>query len=244
MQHSPQSSALAVVAVEVVWVSFAHDRSPDQARVLPEPGRWSDTPRGSGGVVGHRPLVWRLAWRQLSRDFRAGELVPAGGGGDARGGGVLTAVGFFADRINGGLARAMPGRCSAATRSFDDQPAPATFEAKARVLGLVMSTAAFPSTGARHRSAGRPSRLVSVKAGERRLPAAGPVTVAVRRARLMRRGAGGPERAVRCVDPPVPRLAGLAGDTCCSATPACVSRRPHRHRTDRGTGFGRVSPRA
>ena len=50
------------------------------------------------------PGAWALAVRQTLRDFRAGELrllmvavmlaVAA-----------LTAVGFFADRINGGLAR-------------------------------------------------------------------------------------------------------------------------------------------
>ena len=51
-----------------------------------------------------RPSIWLLAWRQTQRDFRAGELrlllaavmlaVAA-----------LTAVGFFADRIERGLAR-------------------------------------------------------------------------------------------------------------------------------------------
>ena len=50
------------------------------------------------------PSAWRLAWRQLGRDFRAGELrllVVAVMLAVA----ALTAVGFFADRINGGLAR-------------------------------------------------------------------------------------------------------------------------------------------
>ncbi|MDP9044926.1 MAG: hypothetical protein M3O01_08980, partial [Pseudomonadota bacterium] len=48
--------------------------------------------------------VWRLAARQLARDFRAGELrllVVAVMLAVA----ALSAVGFFADRINGGLAR-------------------------------------------------------------------------------------------------------------------------------------------
>ena len=51
-----------------------------------------------------QPSLWRLAWNQTARDFRAGELrllVVAVMLAVA----ALTAVGFFADRINGGLAR-------------------------------------------------------------------------------------------------------------------------------------------
>ncbi|HJV95339.1 MAG TPA: hypothetical protein VJ608_04850, partial [Albitalea sp.] len=50
------------------------------------------------------PSVWHLAWRQLLRDFSAGELrllVVAVTLAVA----ALTAVGFFADRLNHGLAR-------------------------------------------------------------------------------------------------------------------------------------------
>ena len=50
------------------------------------------------------PSVWRLAARQMARDFRAGELrllVVAVMLAVA----ALAAVGFFADRINAGLAR-------------------------------------------------------------------------------------------------------------------------------------------
>ena len=53
----------------------------------------------------HRtPSAWQLGRRQLARDFRAGELrllVVAVMLAVA----ALTAVGFFADRINAGLAR-------------------------------------------------------------------------------------------------------------------------------------------
>ena len=52
----------------------------------------------------HPVRPWQLGWRQLRRDFRAGELrllVVAVTLAVA----ALTAVGFFADRINGGLAR-------------------------------------------------------------------------------------------------------------------------------------------
>src|SRR5450755_4895919 len=94
----------------------------------------------------HRvPSAWRLGWRQLVRDFRAGELrllVVAVTLAVA----ALTAVGFFADRINGGLARDARQLLGGDAIVSSDQPAPATFEAKARALGLATATTAmFPS---------------------------------------------------------------------------------------------------
>ena len=101
-----------------------------------------------------------LAWRQALRDFRAGELrlllvavtlaVAA-----------LTAVGFFADRLDRGLtrdARQMLGGDAIVT---SDKPPPRLFvdEAAARALS-VATTATFPSMGrapdARGRSVGSP----------------------------------------------------------------------------------------
>src|SRR5258705_10099638 len=110
------------------------------------------------------PSPWRLAWRQLARDFRAGELrllviavmlaVAA-----------LSAVGFFADRINGGLARDARQLLGGDAIVSSDQPAPATFTARARALGLVTATTAnFPSMGRAPDEKGGATRLVSVKA--------------------------------------------------------------------------------
>ena len=48
--------------------------------------------------------VWRLAWRQTLRDLRAGELRMLALA-VALAVAALTAVGFFADRIQGGLSR-------------------------------------------------------------------------------------------------------------------------------------------
>src|SRR5947207_5101674 len=91
--------------------------------------------------------LWHLAWRQLLRDFRAGELrllVVAVTLAVA----ALTAVGFFADRINAGLARDARQLLGGDAIVSSDQPAPETFTAKARALGLVTATAAnFPSMG-------------------------------------------------------------------------------------------------
>ncbi len=108
--------------------------------------------------------LWHLAWRQLGRDFRAGELrllmvavtlaVAA-----------LSAVGFFADRINHGLARDARQLLGGDAIIASDQPAPAAFADKARELGLtVATTATFPSMGRAPDDKGGASRLVGVKA--------------------------------------------------------------------------------
>jgi len=92
---------------------------------------------------------WRLGWRTLWRDVRSGELrllilavtlaVAA-----------LTAVGFFADRLQGGLqrdARQLLG--GDAVISSDNKP-PAAFEERARALGLqVVHTLGFPTMALR-----------------------------------------------------------------------------------------------
>ena len=110
------------------------------------------------------PSAWQLGWRQLLRDFRAGELrllVVAVTLAVA----ALTAVGFFADRINGGLARDARQLLGGDAIVSSDQPAPTTFTARARELGLVTATTAnFPSMGRATDEKGGATRLVSVKA--------------------------------------------------------------------------------
>ncbi len=123
------------------------------------------------------PSIWRLAWRQTGRDFRAGELrllivavmlaVAA-----------LTAVGFFADRINGGLARDARQMLGGDAIVASDQPAPPIFAAKARELGLATATtASFPSMGRATEAQGGASRLVAVKAVSDAYPLRGRLTV-------------------------------------------------------------------
>ena len=128
------------------------------------------------------PSAWQLGWRQLLRDFRAGELrllVVA----VTLAVGALTAVGFFADRINGGLARDARQLLGGDAIVASDQPAPPGFEAKAHALGLVTaSTANFPSMGRATDAQGGATRLVSVKAVSDAYPLRG---------RLRLRGTGG-----------------------------------------------------
>ena len=110
------------------------------------------------------PTIAALAWRQTLRDFRAGELrllavavvlaVAA-----------LTAVGFFADRLNTGLQRDARQLLGGDAVVGSDRPAPAAAALKAQELGLRVSrTASFPSMGRAPDDKGGASRLVSVKA--------------------------------------------------------------------------------
>jgi putative ABC transport system permease protein len=110
------------------------------------------------------PSIAALAWRQTQRDFRAGELrllafavvlaVAA-----------LTAVGFFADRLNSGLARDARALLGGDAIVGSDKPAPPELAAKARELGLkVASSTGFPSMARAPEEQGGASRLVAVKA--------------------------------------------------------------------------------
>jgi putative ABC transport system permease protein len=112
----------------------------------------------------HSPGVASLAWRQTLRDFRAGELrllavavllaVAA-----------LTAVGFFADRLAGGLNRDARQLLGGDAVVSSDKPPAAQVVALAEGLGLRQArTVSFPSMGRAPDAQGGESRLVAVKA--------------------------------------------------------------------------------
>jgi putative ABC transport system permease protein len=121
---------------------------------------------------------WTLGWSSLTRDWRAGELrllmlavtlaVAA-----------LSAVGFFADRLQGGLsrdARALIG--GDVVISSDNTPPPA-FEAQARELGLtVAQTLNFPTMGRAREAEGGAARLVALKSVGEGYPLRGSLRVA------------------------------------------------------------------
>ncbi len=124
------------------------------------------------------PGAWQLALRALWRDFRAGELrlllvavtlaVAA-----------LTSVGFFADRLQGGLqrdARQLLG--GDAVLSTDNAPPPA-FLAEAARLGLQSNqTLSFPTMGRAAPEQGGAARLVALKAVNPGYPLRGTLLVA------------------------------------------------------------------
>ncbi len=110
------------------------------------------------------PSIAALAWRQTLRDFRAGELrllalavtlaVAA-----------LTAVSFFADRLNGGLQRDARQLMGGDAVISSDRPAPPELVAQAQARGLrVAQSAGFPSMGRAGDAQGGATRLVAVKA--------------------------------------------------------------------------------
>nr|WP_315464387.1 FtsX-like permease family protein [uncultured Rhodoferax sp.] len=120
---------------------------------------------------------WRLGWRTLWRDVRSGELrllilavtlaVAA-----------LTAVGFFADRLQGGLqrdARQLLG--GDALISSDNKP-PAAFEDRARALGLqVVHTLSFPTMARASDAQGGAAKLVALKTVEAGYPLRGTLRI-------------------------------------------------------------------
>jgi putative ABC transport system permease protein len=106
----------------------------------------------------------RLGWRTLWRDLRAGELrllivavvlaVAA-----------LTAVGFFADRLKGGLQRDARQLLGGDAVLATDNPTPAAFVERARSLGLQgASTYGFPTMARATDAQGGASKLVALKA--------------------------------------------------------------------------------
>lgn len=141
-----------------------------------------------------RPSVWQLARTQTLRDLKAGELrllvlavvlaVAA-----------LTAVGFFADRLNNGLTRDARQLLGGDAVVASDQPLPPDFVAEARRQGLeIATTAAFPSMARAPDERGGSARLASVKAVSDAYP--------LRGALQLKDGPGGAERASR--QPPQP----------------------------------------
>ncbi len=106
----------------------------------------------------------RLGWRTLWRDLRAGELrllivavllaVAA-----------LTAVGFFADRLQGGLKRDARQLLGGDAVVVSDNPTPEAFVAQAKALGLQgTGTYGFPTMARAEDAQGGASKLVALKA--------------------------------------------------------------------------------
>ncbi|TAM48623.1 MAG: FtsX-like permease family protein [Burkholderiaceae bacterium] len=120
----------------------------------------------------------RLGWRTLWRDVRAGELrllivavmlaVAA-----------LTAVGFFADRLQGGLQRDARQLLGGDAVIASDNPTSQRFIDEAHSLGLrTASTLGFPTMGRAADAKGGASKLVALKAVSAGYPLRGSLNVA------------------------------------------------------------------
>jgi len=108
--------------------------------------------------------AWQLGWRTLWRDLRAGELrllIVAVTLAVA----ALTAVGFFADRLKGGLARDARQLLGGDAVVASDNPTPPSIADKAKALGLQsITTATFPTMARAPDAKGGGARLVALKA--------------------------------------------------------------------------------
>lgn len=188
--------------------------------------------------------AWSLGWRTLWRDLRAGELrllIVAVTLAVA----ALTAVGFFADRLKGGLerdARQLLG--GDAVVVSDSPPAPALVE-RARSLGLQsVTTLVFPSMGRAPETLGGASRLVSLKVVEPGYPLRGNLQTAERADAEGRNTRDVPGRGEAWVDPPLLEALGLkVGDALLLGDAQLRIARVITLEPDRGSGFLSFAPR-
>ncbi len=123
-------------------------------------------------------LFLKLGWRTLLRDLRAGELrllIVAVTLAVA----ALTAVGFFADRLKGGLQRDALQLLGGDAVIRSDGVTPAAFVAKAQALGLKsVSTVTFPTMGRARDEDGGASKLVAFKGVPEGYPLRGALKIA------------------------------------------------------------------
>jgi putative ABC transport system permease protein len=190
------------------------------------------------------PTIGALAWRQTLRDFRAGELrllalavllaVAA-----------LTAVAFFADRLNQGLARDAGALLGGDAVVGSDKPAPGELLQRAAELGLqTASSASFPSMGRAPDELGGASRLVAVKAVSEAYPLRGQLRLKSAPEAAELAVAGAPARGTVWVDSGLLDALQLKvgddlllGDSALQITQIIVIE------PDRGAGFMSFAPR-
>ncbi len=190
------------------------------------------------------PSVVLLAWRQTLRDLRAGELrllavavmlaVAA-----------LTAVGFFADRLNTGLARDARQLLGGDAIVGSDKPAPPEMAAKARAMGLrVATTASFPSMARAPDGRGGATRLVAVKSVSADYPLRGRLQLRQTVDGAVETVASAPAPGTAWVDAPLLDALQLQpGDTLLLGDASLRIDRLIVIEPDRGAGFMSFAPR-
>jgi len=190
-----------------------------------------------------RPALVLLAWRQTWRDFRAGELrllalavvlaVAA-----------LSAVSFFADRLQAGLARDAGQLLGGDLAVSGDQALPSEWEKAAAERGLrTARTVNFPSMARAPDDQGAQFRLVAVKSVTDGYPLRGKLTVRDAQAQESDLAIG-PKPGTVWVDAPL--LEGLnlsLGDSLLLGEARLRIERAILNEPDRGAGFMSFSPR-
>ncbi len=187
---------------------------------------------------------WQLGWRTLSRDLRAGELrllIVAVTLAVA----ALTAVGFFADRLKGGLARDARQLLGGDAVVSSDNPTPQAFIDKARALGLqALTTLSFPTMARAPDAQGGASKLVALKAVPAGYPLRGSLQVADRPEVSGAQTRDIPAPGEAWVDAPLLEMLGLkTGDPLLLGDARLRISRVIVIEPDRGTGFVNFAPR-
>ncbi len=189
--------------------------------------------------------AWTLGWRSLWRDLRSGELrllmvavtlaVAA-----------LTAVGFFSDRLQGGLQRDARQLLGGDAVVVSDNAPAELWTQQARALGLEQAlTLSFPTMGRASDAQGGASRLVALKAVDEGYPLRGQLRLARdAQDRLGEPTDAIPARGEVWVDPPLLEALGLAGgDTLLLGDSSFRIARLIAQEPDRGAGFMNFAPR-
>ena len=187
---------------------------------------------------------WALGWRTLWRDLRAGELrllVVAVTLAVA----ALTAVGFFADRLQGGLQRDARQLLGGDAVVASDNPTPSAFVDEARRLGLqVASTLNFPTMARAPDARGGASKLVALKAVGPGYPLRGQLRTAARPEAAATDAREIPAPGEAWVDAAVLEVLGLQpGDSLLLGDARLRVARVIVLEPDRGTGFVNFAPR-
>ena len=188
--------------------------------------------------------VWRLAGRQVWRDFIAGELklllwavVLAVG--------ALTAVGFFADRMRSGLVRDAAQLLGGDAVVLADKPLAPAFAQEALRRGFVVGQAAnFPSMARAGAAQGGAAKLAAVKAVDGAYPLRGKIDVRFGETAPVQSLRQAPAPGTVWIDPPLANALSLkVGDSlelgdATLRIAALIAIEP-----DRGTGFSALAPR-
>ena len=187
---------------------------------------------------------WRLGWRTLWRDVRSGELrllVVAVTLAVAS----LTAVGFFADRLQGGLQRDARQLLGGDAVVVTDRPAASVFAEEAQQLGLAqVQTLSFQTMARATEPQGGASKLVALKAVEAGYPLRGTLRLNDRLDGPERPAGGVPKPGTAWVDAQVlDALAIPSGGTLLLGNQAFTVAALIASEPDRGAGFMNFAPR-
>ena len=185
-----------------------------------------------------------LGLRSLWRDLRSGELrllIVAVTLAVA----ALTAVGFFADRLKGGLQRDARQLLGGDAVVSSDKPTPQAFIDKALALGLQSSTTSgFPTMGRATDAKGGASKLVALKVVAAGYPLRGSLRVAALPDAPGQTTRDVPARGEVWVDAPLLEVLGLVmGDALLLGDSQFRVARIIVNEPDRGGGFMNFAPR-